>query len=399
MSPHAGLDPSADPSPDAGAEFVEIAAELGRRFAAGVDRSWPDFTAIALRVFGYQYRTNAVYRAFAAGRGRTPETVRRWQDVPAVPASAFKHLPLVSGPPEPVERVFRTSGTSGGGPTRLRGEHHVRSLALYRAASLPNLAANLGLDGGRIRILSLIPPASEQPASSLACMMSFAFDAFGAVGSASFAGLDATIDAEAFHRALLRAAADEVPVWVAGTAFAFVHWLDVARARGWHVRLPAGSRLMETGGFKGRSREVARPELYALLHAHLGIPVGRMVNEYGMTELLSQFYEPILYARDETGDADLGRRHHVGPPWVRTRVLDPTTLDACPAGEPGLLMHLDLANLGSVAAVLTADMGVAVEGGFRVLGRAPGAEPRGCSLALEELLDPAEPGDSGRARR
>jgi hypothetical protein len=399
VSPHAGLDRSADPSPDAGAEFVEIAAELGRRFAAGVDRSWPDFTAIALRVFGYQYRTNAVYRAFAAGRGRTPETVRRWQDVPAVPASAFKHLPLVSGPPEPVERVFRTSGTSGGGPTRLRGEHHVRSLALYRAASLPNLAANLGLDGGRIRILSLIPPASEQPASSLACMMSFAFDAFGAVGSASFAGLDATIDAEAFHRALLRAAADEVPVWVAGTAFAFVHWLDVARARGWHVRLPAGSRLMETGGFKGRSREVARPELYALLHAHLGIPVGRMVNEYGMTELLSQFYEPILYARDETGDADLGRRHHVGPPWVRTRVLDPTTLDACPAGEPGLLMHLDLANLGSVAAVLTADMGVAVEGGFRVLGRAPGAEPRGCSLALEELLDPAEPGDSGRARR
>jgi hypothetical protein len=254
---------------------------------------------------------------------------------------------------------------------------------------LPNLAANLDVTGRKIRILSLIPPASLQPDSSLATMLSFAVDAFGASGSASFAGADASIDAAAFHRALVRAAADDVPVWVAGTAFALVHWLDVARARGWKVALPPGSRLMETGGFKGRSREVPRPALYELLHERLGVPIGRMVNEYGMTELLSQFYEPVLRAGGQANASDLARRHHVGPPWVRTRVLDPTTLVPCPVGVPGLLSHMDLANLGSVAAVLTADMGVAVEGGFRVLGRAPGAEPRGCSLALEELLDPS----------
>jgi hypothetical protein len=116
-----------------------------------------------------------------------------------------------------------------------------------------------------------------------------------------------------------------------------------------------------------------------------------MVNEYGMTELLSQFYEPVFRvggaARADLGSAPLENRRHVGPPWVRTRVLDPETLEPCAPGAPGLLCHLDLANAGSVAAVLTADLGVADEGGFRVLGRAPGAEPRGCSLALEELLE------------
>jgi hypothetical protein len=156
-----------------------------------------------------------------------------------------------------------------------------------------------------------------------------------------------------------------------------VHWLDRGGAR---VRLPDGSRLMETGGFKGRSREVSRDDLYRALTDRLGVPPERIVNEYGMTELLSQFWEPVL--REGTDR----RRRHVGPPWVRTRVLDPVTLEDVAAGEPGLLCHLDLANVGSVAAVLTEDLGVAVEDGFRLLGRAPGAEPRGCSLALEELL-------------
>jgi hypothetical protein len=108
-----------------------------------------------------------------------------------------------------------------------------------------------------------------------------------------------------------------------------------------------------------------------------------MVNEYGMTEMLSQFYEPVL--RDERAHA-LSGRWHVGPPWVRTRVLDPATLDPVDPGEPGLLAHLDLANLDSVAAILTEDIGVAVHDGFRLLGRNQGAEPRGCSLAMEELL-------------
>jgi hypothetical protein len=172
------------------------------------------------------------------------------------------------------------------------------------------------------------------------------------------------------------------PVLLAGTAFAWVHWLDAIERRGLTVRLPTGSRIMETGGFKGRSREVPRPELYALLTGRLGIPADHIVNEYGMTELLSQFYEPVL----REGCPGVGARRHVGPSWVRTRILHPETLRELPDGEPGLLAHLDLANLYSVSALLTEDLGVRDRDGFRVLGRAPGAEPRGCSLVMEELL-------------
>jgi hypothetical protein len=140
---------------------------------------------------------------------------------------------------------------------------------------------------------------------------------------------------------------------------------------------------METGGFKGRSRVLERPEFYASLSETHGVPFEAIVNEYGMTELLSQFYDGPVAA---VSGMDLEGRRHVPPPWVRTRVLDPNTLSAVPMGEPGLLCHYDLANAGSVMAVLTEDQGVAVEDGFRVLGRVQGAEPRGCSLAMDDLL-------------
>lgn len=367
-------------------EFEVLAGDLATRFERGIDATWPDFDQVAREVFAYQYRTNPPYRAFAESRGRSPDQVERWQDIPAVPASAFKHLALVSGDPSRVERVFRTSGTTLQGPSG-RGAHHVLSLGLYEAAALPNLAAHLVPDaagGTRPRLLSLVPDDRELPESSLATMMGFARSRL-AGGSEVLASTDGELDMTRTFAALSAASGDGVPVWVAGTAFAFVHLLDQAGARGWRVELPAGSRLMETGGFKGRSRAVPRPDLYAGLEATLGVPTPRMVNEYGMTELLSQFYEPVL--RTAGAPAALDGRHHVGPPWVRTRVLDPETLEPLATGETGLLCHLDLANLGSVAAVLTADVGVAVEGGFRVLGRAPGAEPRGCSLALESLLE------------
>jgi hypothetical protein len=187
---------------------------------------------------------------------------------------------------------------------------------------------------------------------------------------------------DAFAAAVADAASDGVPVLVAGTAFAFVHWIERAEERGLGVLLSEGSRVMETGGFKGRSREVSRERLYAGIEESLCVPQDRIVNEYGMTEMCSQFYESVLTG----GASDLAGREQVPPPWVRTRVLDPETLQPLDPGHPGLLAHFDLANLGSVCHLLTEDMGVAMEEGFRLLGRAPGAEPRGCSLTMEALM-------------
>ncbi|HEX7241001.1 MAG TPA: hypothetical protein VF263_12085, partial [Longimicrobiaceae bacterium] len=183
------------------------------------------------------------------------------------------------------------------------------------------------------------------------------------------------IDHAGLRAALREAEADGVPVCVLGTSFAFVHWLDAAGER---YALPAGSRVMDTGGFKGRSREVTREELYAALGEQLGVGAEWCVNEYGMTEMSSQFYDGVA------GVA--APRLHRAPAWVRTRAVDPETLEALPDGETGVLRHWDLANLGSVMAVQTADLGMVTPDGIRLLGRARGAEARGCSLAMDQFL-------------
>ena len=100
-----------------------------------------------------------------------------------------------------------------------------------------------------------------------------------------------------------------------------------------------------------------------------------------MTEMSSQFYDGVAGAAPAPAE-----RLHAGPPWVRTQATDPETLRPLPHGEVGVLRHFDLANLNSVMAIQTADLGITTPGGFRVLGRARGAEARGCSLAMDDLL-------------
>jgi hypothetical protein len=372
--------------------FATLAAKLVSRFGSGVAQPWPDaqFDELALEVFAWQFASNDVYRRFAEGRGATPDTVARWQDIPPVPVRAFKRLKLVSGDPRSVERVFRTSGTTEGS---LRGEHHLPRLELYRAALLPPFRARLLPDDASLRFLSLVPSPGTQPDSSLSTMIGTAMDVFGAARS-EWLATPHGLDVPGLTSALRNAERDGQPVLLLGTAFAFVHWLEALGARGADTvfRLPPGSRLLETGGFKGRSRVVPRHELYAALSRRLGLGPEWMVNEYGMTELLSQYYEPGMGEPTRAGPLEelLDARRLVAPPWLRYRVLDPTTLESVPDGRRGLLAHYDLANAGSVMAVLTEDLGYRDGGGLRLLGRPPGAEPRGCSVAMDELLSAAE---------
>jgi hypothetical protein len=290
-----------------------------------------------------------------------------------------------------VERIFRTSGTT---EKTLRGEHHVLRLELNRATLLPNIRAHLLPDDASLRFLSLIPSPREAPDSSLSTMVGAAMDAFGAAGSAWLATSSA-LDLEGLTRALQVAEREHQPVLLLGTAFAFVHWLDALAAGGSaapRFELPHGSRLLETGGFKGRSRTVPRHELYGRLSQRLGLGVEWMVNEYGMTELLSQYYETGVGKASPPAQLEvvLNARRLVPPPWLRFRVLDPLTLEPVPDGQPGLLAHYDLANAGSVMTVLSEDLGYRDGDGLKLLGRAPGAEPRGCSVAMDELLSAVE---------
>lgn len=359
--------------------FAELRKDLEALFLGGVDTALDGaaFNALALRVFEVQWEANRIYRGFCERRGATPGTVTRWEDVPAVPTTAFRFVDLVCGEPSAAEATYLTSGTTAG--SRARGRHHVPRVELYRASALPNLRAHLVPENRPLPVLSLIPAPSEAPSSSLSAMVGFLADAWG--NPVRWLGHpERGPDVDGFRTAAAEAAASSEPVLLAGTAFAFVHLLESLAGAGWTVTLPEGSRLMETGGFKGRSRAVERDELYGALEDRLGIPRSRMVSEYGMTELLSQLYEPVL--RD--GPQAAGR--HVAPPWLKVRALNPITLVPVGPGEPGLLAFFDLANAGSVSHVLTEDLGSVSPDGVRLLGRSPRAEPRGCSLALEEIL-------------
>jgi hypothetical protein len=363
------------------------------------------FNELALQVFRFQARAVPVYGALVRSRGMDPVQVTDWRDIPPVPARAFRSFDLLAGGPGREEAAFRTSGTTGGAGDR--GVHRVLDLGLYRASLLSNAAAHLNPEGGSLRVVALLPPPSERPDSSLVHMAGVLMEEWDDGGGGFFLDSRWKLRSEVFMRTLARARRDGTPVLLVSTAFALVHLLDFwgeGAKEGDALRLPPGSRVMETGGFKGRTREVGRAELYRNVAGLLGVPEHRIVNEYGMTELLSQFYEPCLREAavvstgsqgigPERGDSEgearcspPGERFLVGPPWVRTRTLDPETLEPVRSGAAGLLYHLDLANLYSVSAILTEDLGIMDREGFRVQGRAPGAEPRGCSLTMEELV-------------
>jgi hypothetical protein len=214
------------------------------------------------------------------------------------------------------------------------------------------------------------------PNSSLAHYLALALQRFGTPDSRYF--LDSTgLQLDALCATLAQAQTDGQPLALLGASYSFVHLMDALQAGGLQFRLPAGSRLLDTGGFKGQSREMDMDEFYGTLSATLGVPRSACINMYGMTELSTQFYDD--------GNAVLPAVKS-GPHWIRSRVLDPLTGQEVARGERGILAHTDLGNYNSVTTILTEDVGVAVDGGFLLLGRAQGAQAKGCSLAVDEFL-------------
>jgi len=335
-----------------------------------------DFDRVALDVFAFQFERNEPYRRFCEGRHATPGSIARWEDVPPLPTAAFKEADLCCA--EPLH-VFRTSGTTEG--VERRGCHLLPDLDLYRASWPEPFRRALLPDRDRMLTFSLIPPWDEVPESSLSFMAGEALARFGSRGSRSF--MDARgLDAAGLANALARSAEEGEPVLLLATTLAADAFLEGLVTP---VRLAPGSRIMETGGFKGTTRETSREVLHYFYESLLGVPPSHAVGEYGMTEMCSQLYESTLARALAEPSAPLTHLY-LGPPWIRSRVLDPETLAPLPEGKPGLLAHFDLANAWSVASLVTEDLGVAEEGGFRILGRAEGAELRGCSLTAEEFL-------------
>jgi hypothetical protein len=294
---------------------------------------------------------------------------------------------LTSLPISERTNVFFSSGTTA--QRRSRHFHNADSLAVYEASLLPWFERHLlpevddandepwpGPEDARPSI-ALTPPPTEAPNSSLVHMFDCVQRAFGArdsvfTGRADSAGTW-SLDVDATVFVLRKSMRANRPVVLLGTAFNFVHLLDHFAANNMRYRLARGSRVLETGGYKSQSREVPKTELHALMTKHLGIELENIVTEYGMSELSSQAYDGVA------GEARSERAFRF-PPWARARVISPETNREVPEGQTGLLRIFDLANLRSVMAIQTEDLAVRRGDGFELLGRAPVAEPRGCSL-------------------
>lgn len=306
-----------------------------------------------LEVHAFQRTANAAYGRYCA-QFPVPRAAR---EIPAVPQRLFKELAIRSFPAGETARTFRTSGTTGEG----YGEHHLRSLRLYEAA------ATRGWDLARLagrRVLALLPTADEAPHSSLSQMASWlcpdesAF--FVRKGAAHWEKLEKTIESAAGPLALF------------GTALAFLDWFEKPGRR--RITLPPGSIAVETGGYKGTQRELPKAGLYAIFAERLGLRGEDIVNEYGMTELSSQFY-----ARGAGAP-------HFAPPWARGLVIDPATGREVAEGGTGVLRLHDAANLWSVCAIQTQDLAIRRGENFELIGRDPAALPRGCSRSADEML-------------
>lgn len=348
------------------------------------------FDELALRVFRFQFERNPLYRAFCERRGADPGSVGSHLDIPAVPTDAFKAADLVCGDASSAAAVFHTSGTTAG--QERRGKHIFPDLALYDAALEAGFKLALLPAGERLRILALVPSRAADPESSLSYMAGRVIGSFGAEGSGFYVGAGG-LDTKALIRELGRSAGEGEPVCLLATSFALLHLLEDLEAGDRRLHLPEGSRLMDTGGFKGAGREVSPGDLYERVTDFLAIQPRWCVNEYGMTEMSSQFYNAVA---GRAGNPPAGQRSFRGPAWVRSVAVDPDTLSPLPAGERGLLRHLDLANLYSVAALQTHDLATCKrDGSFQLHGRAAGAEARGCSIAMDELLTITRRGAAG----
>ena len=347
-----------------------------------VEESDARFNRAALDLFALQYDAVPAYRNYCDSQKSPPQSVSMWNQIPAVPAIAFKEFDLTSLNPGERTLVFHSSGTTNRQPSR--HFHSRESVSIYEASLLSWFNQNV-FDGltapDQPGLIFLTPPPAQAPHSSLVHMFDVVRRECGGSDSFFAGKIDHDgaweVEMTPVLAALEKSIKANQPVAILGTAFSFVHLLDYAAAHQIRLSLPPGSRVMETGGYKGRSREIPRLELHKLIRHRLGITPGNIICEYGMSELSSQAYA----RRSHSLESNLV--YHF-PPWARAQIISPETGIETPVGEIGLIRIFDLANVRSVLAIQTGDLAVRHADGFELLGRSDRVEPRGCSLMSAE---------------
>ncbi len=355
-----------------------------RAFARGAGDGNATFDSLAVAIAQYQARYSPGYARLVDAKNSALDTLA---SVPAVPTDAFRIARISTFPPADDVATFATSGTTAS----QSGHHHFRTLETYAELSLR--AGSWALrrsDDQRCTVVALAPVPGDPGRSSLGYMMRLfmehwdgrALDGGAFDGDAADRWLASAdgVDVEGLTHAGAVARVRGESSLVLATSFALVHLVDALKGR--RIELSPDSVVMQTGGFKGQSRVVNALELRRDVARALGLTEDRIVGEYGMTELTSQFYEGTRPGASWWGP----HGQYIEPPWARIEAVDPETLDPLPIGELGLARIIDLGNVDSAVAIQTQDQVRRGEAGIELFGRQAGALPRGCSLASELLL-------------
>ncbi|MFN3952587.1 MAG: acyl transferase [Thermaurantimonas sp.] len=309
------------------------------------------FVEKALEVFGFQYARNPTYRAFTDAIGIRPEQVDALEKIPFLPIQFFKKYRILSNDGS-FDTVFRSSTTTGGVPS----EHYIASLGVYDRSLSEGFRLFYG-DPKEYCIIGLLPSYLERGDSSLVYMVQSWIEQSENRDSGFY-----LYDYPGLVQKLVRLNDSRQKTLLVGVTYALV---DLAEQYDLHL---GSTILLETGGMKGRRRELIREELHELLMKKLR-PL-RIDSEYGMTELLSQSYK-------------IGDKPFRPVPWKRVfgrAINDPMGPFS---DKTGKLHVIDLANVYSCAFIATEDIGkVYLDGTFDVLGRYDHAEARGCNLML-----------------
>lgn len=346
------------------ANLIAIANEIRGAIEAWPARNDTNWDKLAVRLMQAQRRAIATYAAWCKLDGAA---------IPALPIGAYKQHRVASDLPDAA--CWHSSGTTGAATSK----HHLHDVGCYEASLRAGVRAALLADAPEnLAVLQLAPTSSEAPNSSLSHMVDIIRCDMGLADAGTFVDGDFQVDAAGAWARLTELRATDTPVLVLATSFALVNLFDATVSEP-ALQLAPGSRVMDTGGTKGRVRDITRDEIVAMIGERLGVPASQCENEYGMSELSSQAWLGTFM----TG-ADRDARWQ--PPWMRTRVVDPVTLRDVADGEQGLLVHYDLANVWSCAAIRSEDIGIKRGNSWQLVGRAPGAQLRGCSLQLEDLI-------------
>ncbi len=310
-----------------------------------------EFEALTKEVFEFQYKNNPVYRQFCDLLHKTPQKVNSITDIPFLPIEFFKSKRLLTSE-KPPQKTFTSSGTTGS----LTSKHFVTDLRLYESSFLKAFEEFYGKPSEYI-FLALLPSYLERTGSSLIYMVESLIKRSENSESGFYLN-----DLDALSSKLENLDNEGKKVFLIGVSFAL---LDLTEKRSFNLR---NTIVMETGGMKGRRKEMIREELHQTLRKGFGVE--QIHSEYGMTELLSQAYSK-------------GNGVFVCPPWMKILIRDPEDAFSFQSdGKTGGINVIDLANINSCSFLATQDLGRKKNSEIEILGRFDNSDVRGCNLLL-----------------